>query len=37
MIHPCVGTKGMVSVSEARHPILLLREPEDMVGSDVRG
>ena len=32
---PIVGTEGVVSVREARHPILLLRELEDMVGSNV--
>jgi len=32
---PEVGEEGVVSVKEARHPILLLRELEGVVGSDV--
>ena len=32
---PEVGTEGVVSVKEARHPILLLRELENVVGSNV--
>ncbi|KAL7539177.1 hypothetical protein ACHAXR_010213 [Thalassiosira sp. AJA248-18] len=32
---PAVGTDGVVSVKEARHPVLLLRELEGVVGSDV--
>lgn len=32
---PEVGEEGVVSVKEARHPILLLRDLEGVVGSDV--
>ena len=32
---PTVQKEGVVSVKEARHPILLLRELENVVGSDV--
>ncbi|KAL9179988.1 hypothetical protein ACHAXT_007958 [Thalassiosira profunda] len=32
---PTVGSEGVVSVKEARHPVLLLREIEGVVGSDV--
>ena len=32
---PTVGNEGVVSVKEARHPVLLLRGLENVVGSDV--